>query len=85
MESNTPLHCHCMENLAFLWLSVWAVEGRGGACAHLQIPECTQFVKYGDVCHVTLSGLIRFVNYSAIKVFILPSYPIQPSTLKIFI
>lgn len=63
MESNTPLHCR-MENLFFLWLSGWAVGGWGGGVrAHLQIPECTQFVKYGVVCHVTLSGLISFVIY----------------------
>lgn len=84
MESNTPLHCDCMENLAVLWLSGWAVEGRAGVRAHLQIPECTQFVNYGLVCHVTLSGLISFVIYSAVTVFIFPSYPVQPSTRHVF-
>lgn len=32
---------------------------------HLHIPECTQFVKHGVVCHVTLWGLMSFVIYLA--------------------
>lgn len=70
-----------------VWFSGWAVQGRRGVCAHLQIPECAQFVKYDVVCHVTLSGQISFVIYLAIKVVFFtllscPTFHTYPNRLK---